>query len=87
MDILLWVLTGGLIGWIAFSRFGFNEQRGLNVSILLGAAGALFGVKMVAPMFLTLPAGELGVAAIVFAAAAACAVLVLGNLVSNRWGI
>lgn len=88
MDSLVWILTGGIVGWIAFSRFGFNEERGRNVSIVLGAVGAVIGVKLVAPMFLTLPTGgELSVAVLFFAAAAACAVLAVGNLVSSRWGV
>jgi uncharacterized membrane protein YeaQ/YmgE (transglycosylase-associated protein family) len=88
MDTLAWIVTGGIVGWIAFSQFGFNEERGRNVSMILGAAGAVIGVKAIAPMFLTLPAGgELSVGVMFFAAAAASAVLALGNLVSNRWGV
>ena len=46
-----------------------------------GAAGLTF-------MFLTLPAGGgFSVAVLFFAAAAASAVLAVGNLVSNRWGV
>ena len=56
--------------------------------MILGAVGAVIGVKAIAPMFLTLPAGgELSVGVLFFAAAAACAVLVAGNLVSERWNV
>lgn len=88
MDILLWIVTGGLVGWVSYARFGYNEARGRNASIILGAFGAFIGAKAIAPLFLTLPAaGELSIAALVFAAAAACGVLALGNAVANRWGI
>jgi uncharacterized membrane protein YeaQ/YmgE (transglycosylase-associated protein family) len=88
MDTLVWLLVGGGVGWVAFSRFNLNEERGRNISIILGAVGAVIGVKAIAPMFLTLPAGGgLSVGVLFFAAAAACAVLVAGNLVSERWNV
>jgi uncharacterized membrane protein YeaQ/YmgE (transglycosylase-associated protein family) len=87
MDYFVWILVGSVVGWIGYARFGFNEERGRNVSMLIGAAGALIGAKMLAPMFVAMPPGEFPVFAIFIAAGAASAALVLGNLVSERWGI
>jgi len=72
MDIIVWLLTGGVVGWAGYSFLGFNEERGMKVSIVIGAAGALVGGKMIAPMF---------------AAAVAAAFLALGNLLHQRWGV
>jgi hypothetical protein len=36
MDPLLWMLTGGLVGWTTYVFLGFNKRRGLQVSIALG---------------------------------------------------
>jgi hypothetical protein len=41
----------------------------------------------IAPVFLTLPAGGFSVPALLFAAAAASAVLALADLASRRWGV
>lgn len=87
MDTLMWIVLGGLVGWVSYSRFGFNEDRGRNVSIVLGAVGGILGAVVVAPVFLTLPAGGFSVPALCFAAAAASAVLALGDFASRRWGV
>jgi hypothetical protein len=68
---------------------GFNEDRGMPVSIAIGAAGGLFGGKIVAPMFAAasaVPAG-FSVSALLFAAAVAAAFLYAGNFVHDRWGV
>jgi uncharacterized membrane protein YeaQ/YmgE (transglycosylase-associated protein family) len=87
MDTLVWTVLGGVVGWISYSRFGFNEDRGRNVSIILGAVGGIVGATAIAPVFLSLPAGGFSVPALFFAAAAASAVLALADLASRRWGV
>lgn len=37
MDIIMWVVAGGVIGWVALAYLGFNEERGVNVSVIIGA--------------------------------------------------
>jgi len=86
MDLFVWILVGSLVGWVGYARFNFNEGRGRNVSIILGALGALIGAK-IAPMFVAMPAGEFNAPGVFIAAGAATVVLVLGNLVYERWGV
>lgn len=88
METLAWILTGGAIGWVSYSGLRFNEGRGRNASIILGTVGALIGAKAIAPMFIAAPAaGGFSASGFVFAAAAAAALLALGNLAFNRWGV
>jgi uncharacterized membrane protein YeaQ/YmgE (transglycosylase-associated protein family) len=87
METFAWIVIGSLLGWVGFSRFHFNEERGRNVSMLLGAAGALIGGKAIAPMFVSPGTVDFTAPGAIFAAATAAAVLALGNLVSNRWGV
>lgn len=88
METFVWLLLGSLVGWVSYSRFHFNEQRGRTVSMLIGAAGAVIGMKAIAPMVLALPeSGELTASGLIFAAVAACAALAAGNLISDRWGV
>jgi uncharacterized membrane protein YeaQ/YmgE (transglycosylase-associated protein family) len=89
MDIIVWMLTGGIVGWAGYAFLGFNEARGMNVSIVIGALGALVGGKMIAPMFTATAAvsGDFTLPALFFAAAVAAAFLAVGNLVYNRWGV
>ena len=89
MDIVMWMLTGAVLGWAAYSYLSLNEERGLVISIIIGAAGGLIGGKVMAPMF-SAPAavaGEFSVATVFFAAGIAAAALAAGNLVEKRWGV
>lgn len=87
MDTFVWMAIGSTIGWVGYSRFGFNEERGRTVSMILGAVGAVVGGGTIAPMLMTLPANGISFPAAFFAGATAVAALALGNTVSRRWGI
>jgi uncharacterized membrane protein YeaQ/YmgE (transglycosylase-associated protein family) len=89
MDIVLWLLAGGILGWAGLTYLKFNEERGLVVSVLIGAAGGFIGGKMIAPMFLAaaVPPAAFSMPALLFAAAVAGGFLYVGNLVSDRWGV
>ena len=89
MNIVVWMLAGGMLGWVGFKFAGFNEERGMVVSIIIGAVGGFLGGNVLAPMFTaaeTVP-GAFSVSALVFAAAVAAAALAAGNLVYKRWGM
>jgi uncharacterized membrane protein YeaQ/YmgE (transglycosylase-associated protein family) len=89
MNIVIWMLAGGILGWAGFSFLDFNEWRGLKVSIAIGAAGGFFGGQMIAPMFTSAAAvpGDFSSSALLFAVALAAAFLAAGNLVYHRWGV
>jgi uncharacterized membrane protein YeaQ/YmgE (transglycosylase-associated protein family) len=86
MNIVLWMLVGAVAGWAAYAYIGYNEARGMPVSILIGAFGGFIGGNIVAPMFSAGPSPEL-LPALLFAAAAAVAFLYAGNLIHKRWGV
>ena len=89
MNIAVWLLAGGFLGWVAFAFLKLNDERGRIVSILNGAAGGYLGGSVVAPMFgaaAALP-GTYTIASVLFAAGVASAFLVAGNLIQNRWGV
>jgi uncharacterized membrane protein YeaQ/YmgE (transglycosylase-associated protein family) len=89
MNIVMWVLTGSILGWVGYSYLSFNEERGLTASIVIGALGGFIGGKVVAPMFTAgaLATGDFSAPAMFCAAAVAAALLAAGNLVSKRWGV
>jgi len=89
MNIVMWILAGGALGWIGYSYFGYNEERGMNVSIIIGSAGGFLGGYLIAPMFSAAAAvpGDFSASALVFAAVVASASLFVGNLVHKRWGV
>jgi uncharacterized membrane protein YeaQ/YmgE (transglycosylase-associated protein family) len=88
MDIVIWVLAGGILGWIGYTYVGYNEARGMMVSIIIGAAGGFLGGKLIAPMLSAPPvAGDFSTFALFSAAAVAIAFLFAGNAIHNRWGV
>lgn len=43
MNILLWIIFGGLAGWIASMIMGTNREMGLIANIIVGIIGAFLG--------------------------------------------
>ncbi len=89
MEIVLWLLVGAAAGWASHRFLRFNEARGLNASLVIGAAGAFIGGKLLMPMFTAaadVPV-DLSVPGLFFAAMAAAVFLVVGNLLYVRWGV
>ena len=43
MTILLWLVFGAFVGWVASLIMGTNESQGLVKDILLGIVGAFVG--------------------------------------------
>jgi uncharacterized membrane protein YeaQ/YmgE (transglycosylase-associated protein family) len=89
MDIVVWMLTGSLLGWIGCAYLGFNQGRGVAVSAIIGGLGGFLGGKIVAPIFTEAAAvpGDFSMSALLCAAAVATALLALGNMVHERWGV
>jgi uncharacterized membrane protein YeaQ/YmgE (transglycosylase-associated protein family) len=88
MNIAIWILAGGILGWVGYAFLGFNTARAKMVPILIGAAGGFFGGKVIAPMFTAVAVPvNFSMVALLFAAAVAAAFLAAGNFVYNRWGV
>lgn len=89
MNIVVWMLAGGILGWVGFKFVGFNEERGMVVAIIIGAVGGMLGGEMIAPMVTSAAAAPeaFSLSALFFAAAVAAAFLAVGNLVGKRWGV
>ena len=43
MGILLWIIFGGLVGWIASIIMGTDSQQGIILNIVVGVIGAFIG--------------------------------------------
>ena len=88
MNIAVWILAGGILGWVGYAFLGFNTERAKMVPILIGAVGGLVGGKVIAPLFtaVAVPA-SFSMAALFFAVAIAAAFLAASNFLYNRWGV
>lgn len=89
MNIMIWLLAGGVAGWIGHSYMRFNKDRGVIVSMIIGMIGGFFGGNVLAPM-LGAPvdaANSFSPFCLAVALAAAAGCLAIGNLLSSRYGI
>ena len=89
MNIAMWILAGGALGWAAFTLLGINEDRGTIASIILGAFGGIIGGQLVAPMMSSAPivSGDFNIQALFIAAISASACLAIGNMIEQRFGV
>ena len=89
MDIAILILAGAIAGWIGFAYFGFNEDRGLIVSLIIGGVGGYIGGKVLGPMVGAVGAvpGEFSPAALFLAIGIAGALLYAANFVQERFGV
>jgi len=51
MNFILWVVLGGIIGWLASIVMKTNAQQGIFLNIIVGVVGAFLGGLLLAPLF------------------------------------
>ncbi|MFT3815589.1 MAG: GlsB/YeaQ/YmgE family stress response membrane protein [Acidovorax sp.] len=50
MNFLIWLVVGGLIGWVASLIMRTDAKQGLFLNIVVGIVGALLGGWLVTPL-------------------------------------
>jgi uncharacterized membrane protein YeaQ/YmgE (transglycosylase-associated protein family) len=50
MNILAWIVVGGLIGWLASKIMNTDAQQGIVLNVVVGIVGALIGGWALSPM-------------------------------------
>jgi uncharacterized membrane protein YeaQ/YmgE (transglycosylase-associated protein family) len=87
MNIVIWMLAGGIAGWIACSALKLNVERGLVVSAVIGVVGAFFGGHVVAAAFSggVSPSGAFNPVALLIASATAIVALKIADVVYRRF--
>ncbi|MEO6352542.1 MAG: GlsB/YeaQ/YmgE family stress response membrane protein [Burkholderiaceae bacterium] len=51
MNFIIWIVIGGVIGWLASIVMKTNAQQGLFLNIVVGIVGALLGGWLLSPLF------------------------------------
>ncbi|HEY5896716.1 MAG TPA: GlsB/YeaQ/YmgE family stress response membrane protein [Burkholderiales bacterium] len=51
MTFLLWLIVGGILGWLASIVMKTNDQQGMILNIVVGIVGAFLGGLLLAPLF------------------------------------
>ena len=50
MNLIIWLIVGGLVGWVASMIMRTNAQQGVLLNIVVGVVGALIAGWFIAPM-------------------------------------
>ena len=50
MSIIVWLVMGGLVGWIASMIMGTNGQQGIILNVVVGIVGAIIGGWLIGPL-------------------------------------
>ncbi len=51
MNFIIWIVIGGILGWIASMIMRTNAQQGMFLNVVVGIIGALLGGWLLAPLF------------------------------------
>ena len=51
MNFIIWIVVGGLLGWVASMIMRTDAQQGIFLNIVVGIIGALLGGWLLAPLF------------------------------------
>lgn len=50
VNFIVWLILGGVIGWLASQVMGTDRQQGLILNIIVGIVGAYIGGLVISPM-------------------------------------
>ena len=50
MNFILWILVGGLIGWVASIVMRTDAQQGIFLNVIVGVVGALVAGWIISPL-------------------------------------
>jgi uncharacterized membrane protein YeaQ/YmgE (transglycosylase-associated protein family) len=50
MNILIWLVVGGVIGWLASLMMRTDAQQGILLNVVVGIIGALLGGWLISPL-------------------------------------
>ena len=80
MNILIWLIMGGIIGWLA--SVIMRTQEGILLNIVVGIVGALIGGWLISPMVgaATINQGDLSLAGLGVSLLGAIILLAIVNL-------
>lgn len=57
MNIIIWLVMGGIIGWLASVIMKTSGQQGIITNVVVGIVGAVIGGWLFGPMFGTVYIG------------------------------
>ena len=50
MNVIIWLIVGGLIGWLASRIMNTDAQQGIGLNVVVGIVGALLAGWLITPL-------------------------------------
>ena len=50
MNFIIWLVVGGIIGWIASKVMNTDAQQGVVLNVIVGIVGAFLGGMLISPL-------------------------------------
>ncbi len=50
MGIIIWLIVGGIVGWLASKVMRTDAQQGIILNIVVGIVGAIIGGWLIGPL-------------------------------------
>ncbi len=85
MNFIIWLVVGGLIGWVASMVMRTDAQQGVMLNVIVGIVGAFLGGWLISPMVgvPTINQDAFSVGAMVVSLIGAIILLAVVNLVNR----
>ena len=82
MNVIIWLIVGGLIGWLASRIMNTDAQQGIGLNIVVGVIGALLAGWLITPLIggATINQGDFSLSGLVISLLGAIVLLAIVNL-------
>ncbi len=86
MNFILWLIVGGLLGWVASMIMGTNDRQGMLLNIVVGIVGAFVSGLLLAPLFNTgtINQGDFSMSSLMVSLGGAVLLLAIVNFFRKR---
>jgi len=83
MNFIIWLVVGGILGWLASLIMKTDGQQGIGLNIVVGIVGALIGGWLISPLLGggTINSGDFSVMSLLSSLIGAIILLAVVNLV------
>jgi uncharacterized membrane protein YeaQ/YmgE (transglycosylase-associated protein family) len=85
MGIILWLIIGGVVGWLASIIMRRDANQGIILNIVVGIVGAMLGGWLLGPLLgaPSINSGELSAASLLVSLLGAVILLAIVNLITR----
>jgi uncharacterized membrane protein YeaQ/YmgE (transglycosylase-associated protein family) len=86
MGFILWLIIGGVVGWLASLVMKRDASQGIVLNIVVGIVGALLGGWLISPLIgaPSINSGEISMASLLVSFLGAVVLLAIVNLFTRR---